>query len=116
MTTREISSELWGEISGGNANSNYEGNSGSKSHSSSASRNNYNGIMHYSYINGVPDSCVENILGGATLGALGGTPATVAVGAVAGSFTGGCWRPNGNGGGGGTGSNNNCSGGSECSW
>lgn len=117
MAIQEIRPEFWDAISGGNANSNYEGNMGSSKSSRNSGGVNSNGVG--SYIAGVRDSCIENIFGGAILGTLGGTPATVAVGAIAGSFTGGCWRPtnSGNGGGGGTGSNNsNCSSGSQCGW
>lgn len=111
----EINHELWDAISGANANSNYESaNSGGGSSRSSASKSN-NGAVHFSYVRGISDTCIENVLGGAALGTLGGTPASVLIGAAAGSFTGGCWRTNGNGDGGGSGSNSDCSK-SECSW
>lgn len=114
MSVKEISREDWHRISGANGHSNYEGgssrgNNSSRNVASSASN------ITYSYTPHLSDACIENTIGGAFLGMAGGTPATVAVGAIGGSIIGGCWRPDSNGGGRSSNAASNCAGGSECS-
>jgi len=109
MTVREIISELWYDVYGGNANSNYEG--WTSSNKNNHGHNNTTGGSSNCppYMNPAFKDCLNGIIGGVIGGSAGGPGAAIASGIGAG--IGACSPHNG----GNAGSYGNDIGG-QCTW